>query len=108
LLGMIIYALEQRTKEIGIRKVTGASVWNILVLISQGYTKLIVIAFVIGAPISYWMMNQWLESFAYHEKPSVWIFVTTALSTLLMATLITSYHSVKAALTDPVKVLKDE
>lgn len=108
LLGMIIYALEQRTKEIGIRKVNGASVWNILVLISQGYTKLIIVAFVIGAPISYWMMNQWLEGFAYHEKPSAWIFVTTALSTLLIAILITSYHSVKAALTDPVKVLKDE
>jgi putative ABC transport system permease protein len=108
LLGMIIYALEQRTKEIGIRKVSGASVWNILVLISRGYTKLIVMAFIIGAPVSYWMMNNWLQDFAYHENPSVWIFVLTGVSTLFIAILITSYHSVKAALTNPVEVLKDE
>lgn len=108
LLGMIIYALEQRTKEIGIRKVTGASMWNILTLISKGYTKLIVIAFLIGAPISYWMMHQWLQDFAYRITPSFWIFLFTGAGTLLIAVLITSYHSVKAALTNPVDVLKDE
>jgi putative ABC transport system permease protein len=108
LLGMIIYALEQRTKEIGIRKVSGASVWNILVLISKQYTKLIVIAFVLAAPVSYWMMSMWLEDFAYHIKPSLWIFLITGISTLIIAVLITGYHSVKAALTNPVEVLKDE
>ena len=108
LLGMIIYALEQRTKEIGIRKVSGASVWNILKLISKGYTKLILIAFVIGAPFSYWLMQQWLSDFAYRITPSLWIFAVTGLGTLLVAMLITSYHSVKAALTNPVEVLKDE
>jgi putative ABC transport system permease protein len=108
LLGMIIYALEQRTKEIGIRKVSGASVWDILRLISQGYTKLILVAFVIGAPFSYWLMQKWLLDFAYRITPSLWIFVATGLSTLLVAMLITSYHSVKAALTNPVEVLKDE
>jgi putative ABC transport system permease protein len=105
---MIIYALEQRTKEIGIRKVSGASVWDILALISKGYTKLIIIAFVIGAPISYWMMSKWLEDFAFQIKPSFWIFALTGAGTLLIAILITSYHSVKAALTNPVDVLKDE
>ena len=108
LLGMIVYALEHRTKEIGIRKVTGASVWNILVLISKGYTRLILIAFLIGAPLSYWMMKQWLQDFAYRISPSVWTFVITGLSTFVIAVLITSYHSVKAALTNPVDVLKDE
>ncbi len=108
LLGMIIYALEQRTKEIGIRKVSGASVWDILKLISQGYTRLIVIAFIIGAPLSYWMMQRWLEGFAYRTTPSAWIFLVTGLSTLVIAMLITGYHSVKAALTNPVDVLKDE
>lgn len=108
LLGMIIYALEQRTKEIGIRKVTGASVFDILLLISRGYTRLILAAFFIGAPISYWMMNQWLQDFAYRIKPSLWIFLITGISTLVVAILITSYHSVKAALTNPVDVLKDE
>jgi putative ABC transport system permease protein len=108
LLGIIIYSLEQRTKEIGIRKVTGASVWNILVLISKGYTKLIIIAFVVAAPVAYWLMMNWLEDFAYRINPSISIFIITGLCTFLIAVLITGYHSVKAALTNPVDVLKDE
>jgi len=108
LLGMIVYMLEQRTKEIGIRKVSGATVWNILTLISKGYTKLIVIAFVLAAPIAYWMMQLWLKDFADRITPSVWIFAFTGLGTLIIAMLITGYHSVKAALTNPVDVLKDE
>lgn len=108
LLGMIIYALEQRTKEIGIRKVSGASVYAIFMLISKGYTKLIVIAFAIGAPMAYWMMNLWLQDFAYRITPSLWIFLVAGVSTLLLGILITSYHSIKAALTNPVDVLKDE
>ena len=108
LLGMIVYTLEQRTKEIGIRKVSGASIWNILVLISKGYTKLIVLAFLIGAPLSYWMMMQWLQDFAYRVTISPGVFVLVGVATLLTAVLITSYHSVKAALTNPVVVLRDE
>ena len=108
LLGIIIYALEQRTKEIGIRKVTGASVWNILVMISRGYTKLIIVAFILATPVAYWLMQNWLEDFAYRITPSVWVFVTTGACTLLIAVLITGYHSMKAALTNPVDVLKDE
>lgn len=108
LLGMIVYALEQRTKEIGIRKVSGASVFDILKLISRGYTQLIIIAFVIAAPLAYWMMQQWLGDFSYKIEPSVWIFILTGLGTLLISIMITSYHSVKAALTNPVDVLKDE
>jgi putative ABC transport system permease protein len=105
---MIIYALEQRTKEIGIRKVSGASVWNILVLISKGYSKLITIAFLIASPVAYWIMLQWLQEFSYRIKPSFWIFLVTGAGTLIVAILITSYHAVKAALTNPVDVLKDE
>jgi len=108
LLGMIIYMLEQRTKEIGIRKVAGASVWNILTLVSKGYTKLIAVAFLIGAPISYWMMQQWLQDFAYRVPISLWLIVGVGMGTLVTAALITSYHSVKAALTNPVVVLRDE
>jgi putative ABC transport system permease protein len=108
LLGMIIYALEQRTKEIGIRKVSGASVWNILTMISKGYSKLLLVAIIIGAPISYLMMTKWLEEFAYRVTPSPWIFVLTAVGTFVVAILITSYHSIKAAMTNPVEVLKDE
>jgi putative ABC transport system permease protein len=108
LLGMVIYTLEQRTKEIGIRKISGASIWNILVLISQGYTKLIIIAFAIGAPLSYWLIQQWLQDFGNRITPSIWVFVLTGLGTLLFSFIITSYHSMKAALTNPINALKDE
>jgi len=108
LLGMIIYSLEQRTKEIGIRKVSGASAYNILVLISKGYTKLILVAFLIGAPIAYYMMKYWLMDFAFAVTPSVWIFLSAGGCTLLLAVVITAYHSIQAALTNPVDVLKDE
>ncbi len=108
LLGMVVYTLEQRTKEIGIRKVSGASAWNILTLISQSYLKLILVAFFIGAPFSWWMMNQWLEGFAFRITPSPWVLAFAGLGTMLTAVLIASYHSVKAALTNPVDVLKDE
>jgi putative ABC transport system permease protein len=108
LLGMVIYTLEQRTKEIGIRKISGAGTWNILVLISQGYTKLIIVAFAVGAPLSYWLIQQWLQDFGNRIVPSVWVFALTGLGTLLFSFIITSYHSVKAALTNPIDVLKDE
>lgn len=108
LLGMIVYSLEQRTKEIGIRKVSGATVLDILTLISKGYTRLIVIAFIIGAPFSYWLMQQWLQDFAYSITPSLWTFGAVGLGTMLLAFLITGYHSLKAATTNPVQVLKDE
>ena len=108
LLGMIVYSLEQRTKEIGIRKVSGASVYNILVLISKGYTKLILIAFFIGAPLAYYLMQYWLRDFAYAITPSAWTFVLVGASTLVLAALITGYHAIKAALTNPVEILRDE
>ena len=82
--------------------------WNILTLISKSYTKLILVAFGIAAPLSYWMMDQWLRDFAFRVSPSFWIFAVAGLGTLLIAMLITGYHSVKAALTNPVDVLKDE
>jgi putative ABC transport system permease protein len=108
LLGMIIYTLEQRTKEIGIRKVSGASVLDILALVSIGYTRLIIIAFLIGSPLSWWIMQKWLQDFAYRITPSLWIFAMVGIGTLFIAMLITGYHSLKAATTNPVDVLKDE
>jgi len=108
LLGIIVYSLELRTKEIGIRKVAGASTWNILTLISRSFSSLVIVAFFIGAPLSWWMMNQWLKTFAYRIEPSPWSFAAVGLGTLIIAISITSYHSVKAAMTNPVDVLKDE
>ena len=108
LLGMIVYSLEQRTKEIGIRKVSGARAVDILVLISKRYTQLILLAFILGAPIGYWIMQKWLQDFSYRITQSLWIYGLVGISTLLIAILITGYHSIKAALTNPVDVLKDE
>lgn len=108
LLGMIVYSLEQRTKEIGIRKVSGASAFNILVLIARSYTKLIAISFVISAPLSYWLMQQWLSDFAFRITPSPVLYALVGLSTFAIAILITSYHSIKASMQNPVDVLRDE
>jgi putative ABC transport system permease protein len=108
LLGMIIYTLEQRTKEIGIRKVSGASVLNIFTLISKEYTKLIVIAFCVSTPLAYWGVHLWLNDFEYRISPSPWVFVVSGGLTLLLAFAITSYHSLQAAKRNPVDVLKSE
>lgn len=108
LLGMIIYSLEQRTKEIGIRKVSGASVFSIVRLVSKEYTQLIVIAFVLSAPLAYWVLQLWLEDFEYKVVPSPFIFIAAGLSALLAAMLITGYHCYKAASRNPVEVLRDE
>lgn len=108
LLGMIIYTLEQKTKEIGIRKVVGASVTHILLLVSKSYAKLVLIAFVISTPISIWILTQWLQDYEYRVGLSVWTFVLAGLGTLTLSVLITAYHSLRAANMNPVDVLKDE
>ncbi|MBL7858109.1 MAG: ABC transporter permease [Cyclobacteriaceae bacterium] len=108
LLGMIIYTLEQRTKEIGIRKVVGASVGSIWVLVIKEYAVIIGIAIVVSTPFCLWVLSKWLESFAYRVTITPWIFVIAGAIMLITSILITSYHVVRAALTNPVTVLKDE
>lgn len=108
LLGMIIFTLEQRTKEIGIRKVVGASVLNIWVLVVKDFALLIAIAIIASIPPSLWMLNRWLQDFNYRIElsPSVYLFAGGGM--VLLALLITSYHVITAALVNPVNVLKDE
>lgn len=108
LLGMIIFTLEQRTKEIGIRKVVGASVTNIWLLIVKDFTFLIVAAIVTSIPLSIWLLNMWLEDFNYKIELTPSVFVLAGGGMLILSLLITSYHVIKAALTNPVDVLKDE
>jgi len=98
---MTIYTLEQRTKEIGIRKVSGASVPSLVMLVSKDYSKLIVISFALSAPLAYWVVQQWLQEFEYRIAPSPMVFIAVGLGTLLVAVLITSYHSIKAAMKNP-------
>jgi putative ABC transport system permease protein len=108
LLGMVMFTLELRLKEIGIRKVIGASAGSILRLVSTQYVKLIIIAVLLSAPVSLWMMNKWLEGFEYKIEPGVSTFIIAGLITFSIAFVITAYQTLKAAFMNPVDVLKDE
>ncbi len=108
LLGLATYTAEQRTKEIGIRKVMGASVGSIVTLLSKDFTRLVLIAFLIAVPLAYVAMNKWLENFAYRTEIGIWTFVIAGVAALCIAWLTVSYQSIKAALMNPVKSLRDE
>ena len=108
LFGLTAYTAEQRTKEIGIRKVMGASVTNILTLLSRDFTKLIIISFIIAVPAAYYVIDQWLSNFAYRINIQVWAFIIPLASIMLFALLIINMQVMKAALTKPVNSLKYE
>ena len=98
----------ERTKEIGGRKVLGASLTDIVVLLSKGFATLVAVAFVVAVPLAYFAMDRWLQNFAYRIEISWPIFLIAGLSALLVALLTVSYHAVKAALTNPVDSLRYE
>lgn len=108
LFGLATYTAEQRTKEIGVRKVLGASVGSLVALLSKDFLKLILIALVIASPIAWWGMNQWLKEFAYKVTIDWWIFALAGLLAIGIALLTVSYQSIKAALINPVKSLRSE
>ena len=108
LYGLVVFMAEQRTKEIGIRKVLGASVQQLLVLFSGQFVKLLVIAFCLAAPLAYWLMRQWLQSFAYRIQISGWMFIACLLLSLLLVLLTVGYQSLRAARANPVDSLRNE
>jgi putative ABC transport system permease protein len=108
LFGLAAFAAEQRTKEIGIRKVLGATVANITALISKDFVKLVCIAIIIATPLSLIAMNTWLQSFAYRINISWWIFLAAAIIAILIALLTVSFHAIKAAVANPVESLRSE
>jgi len=108
LLALVAFMAEQRTKEIGIRKVIGASAQSIVFLLSKGYTQLILLALFVSIPASYLTMQRWLENFAYRMDMNVWIFAGAGGVALLIAWLTVSYQSIKAALANPVDALRYE
>jgi putative ABC transport system permease protein len=108
LLGMISVSVQQRTKEIGIRKVMGANVTLILALLSKDFVKLTLIAFAIATPIAWHVMNRWLENFAYRIDMDWWLFAGAAVITVVMAVFAVSSQTLKAALKNPVESLRTE
>ncbi|WP_420154320.1 ABC transporter permease [Siphonobacter sp.] len=108
LFGLAAYAAEQRTKEIGVRKVLGANEFQLVTLLSSDFLKLVGLAFLIASPLAWWMMNEWLTSFAYRIQISGWVFVVAGLLALLIALLTVSSQALRAALMNPVRSLKSE
>jgi ABC-type antimicrobial peptide transport system permease subunit len=108
LYGLSAYMAEQRTKEIGVRKVLGASLFGIVRLLSTDFTRLVLLATVIAIPLAWWGVNSWLQGFAYHVHVHWLLFVTAPAAALLIAWLTVSYESVKAAVANPVKSLRSE
>ncbi len=108
LLGLATYTAEQRTKEIGIRKVLGANVQNIVLLLSNDFIKLVIVSILIATPISWYAMNKWLEGFAYRMEIQAWMFLLAGFIALSIAVFTISYQSIKSALTNPVNSLKSE
>jgi len=108
LFGLVTYAAEQRTKEIGVRKVLGARVVGIVALLSRDFTMLVGIAALIAFPAAWWAMYKWLETFAYRTEISWWIFLVAGAAALAIALLTVSIQTVRAALANPIKSLRSE
>ena len=108
LLGLAVFTVEQRRKEIGIRKVVGASVSEILVMLSKDILKLMIVASLIASPIAWLAMNKWLQNYAYRIHIGWWVFIIAGLIATLIALLSVSFQSVRAALANPVKSLRTE
>ena len=108
LFALSAFMAEQRNKEIGIRKVLGASVSGITTMLSKDFVKLVIISIVIASPIAYWAMTKWLEDFAYRISISWWVIAVAGLAAVVIALITISFQSVKAALMNPVKTLRSE
>jgi putative ABC transport system permease protein len=108
LFGLAAYTAERRRKEVGIRKVLGASTKGVVVLLSKDFIKLVVISLLIASPVAWYFMNKWLQDFAYRIHISWWIFMVAGVLTILIALLTVSFQAIKAAVANPVKSLRSE
>lgn len=108
LFGLAAFAAERRKKEVGIRKVLGASVKGVVLLLSKDFVKLVLIALVIASPVAWYFMNQWLQDFAYRVDIGWWVFILAGLVAVVIALVTVSFQAIKAAIANPVKNLRTE
>ena len=108
LFGLATYSAQQRTKEIGIRKVLGASIGNIVGLLSRDFLKLVIIAAVVAFPVGWWAMHTWLQDFEYRINLSLWVFLSAGFIAVFIALFTISFQAIKAAIANPVKSLHTE
>jgi ABC-type antimicrobial peptide transport system permease subunit len=108
LFGLVLFTAEKRAKEISIRKILGASVSNIATMLSKDFIELVFIALLIASPIAWYVMNKWLQGFAYHISITLWIFMLAGLGAILIALITVSFQAIKAAIANPVKSLRSE
>jgi ABC-type antimicrobial peptide transport system permease subunit len=108
LFGMASFMAEQRVKEIGVRKVLGASVFNLWGLLSKDFVSMVLISFLIATPVAYYFMHNWLQNYQYRTNLSWWIFAVTGVGAVLITLLTVSFQSIKAAIANPVKSLRTE
>lgn len=108
LFGLVTFAAERRTKEVGIRKVLGASLMQVAGLLTAEFLRLVLVACLIAFPLSYLVMNRWLRSFAYRINLNVWVFVLAGLAALFIALFTVGTRAIRAALANPVKSLRSE
>jgi putative ABC transport system permease protein len=108
LFGLVTFAAEQRTKEIGIRKVLGASVANIVQLLSKDLMKLVLLSAVVAFPVAWWAMHKWLQDFAYRIGIGWWVFAIAGFTAAAIALATVCFQAIRAALANPVKNLRTE
>jgi ABC-type antimicrobial peptide transport system permease subunit len=108
LFGLASFVAEQRIKEIGVRKVLGASVLSVWNLLSKDFVKLVLLSFFIAAPVSYYFMRNWLQNYEYRADLSWWVFAAAGVGSLIITVLVVSFQAIKAAIANPVKSLRTE
>jgi len=108
LFGLSAFVIQQRTKEIGIRKVLGASINQVLILVCLEFLTLVAIAFIISIPFTWWTMNAWLQDYAYRININWWVFAVAGIVAIAIALFTISFQAVKAAVANPVKSLRTE